>query len=190
MDVATFVIAVLGLVVATGIAVWQGATFILSNGRARVTVFVGASNGDATIQAAADKETPEQILSFSARGYRDPFIGVKVENYGRAPIFVDRWGLRHDSGLKVFPLHATGPDLPYRIEAGANESWRMDLQPAIDVEDATDKTYSAGALRGSVELGDGRVVESRKTFRLTTGDTTAAATDPDRLSTHDGRSMR
>jgi hypothetical protein len=170
LDVATFVIAVVGLAVATASVVWQMATFKLEGGRVKVKLLVGAmaNNGRGVALNDPHRVTPESLKSLAAQGFGMPVIAVTVRNVGRADVTVQRWSIKHEaSGLAFVPIgDSIGKELPFRLAAGASETWAADLRTALALPDAgrAIKPNSRGKVRGLVELADGRTYRSRATF--------------------------
>jgi len=189
MQIATFVLAVVGTALAAASLVWQAATYVLAGGRAQVDLQVGALNphghGMMTAQPCDyDKVWTEQLAE---QGYTRPVVSVRVRNVGRLPVTVQRWSLDclqevvQGGGLfrSLFEHRGTvaglvpiadsiGPSLPHRLEPGASETWSVDAQAVHAFAEVNRKTFklTTAELVGKVELGTGRTHKTRRSIRF------------------------
>jgi len=172
MDVATLVIAVLGLLLSVVGLVWQAATYVLSGGRVKVLLKVGAASARGMLTGAPDRMQGTSMQHLVSQGYTQPIIAVEVRNVGRMAVTVNRWSIQHTRGTSFIPIgYQIGPALPYRLEPGASETWAVDEAPVLSMRDAAMQTLPAREVLGrpeglfaAVELGDGRTCESRETL--------------------------
>jgi hypothetical protein len=182
MEVATFVIAVLGLLLSVVGLAWQAATYIMSGGRVKVDLKVAASNGRSMVTAEPQHLTPAWMKSLAEQGYGQPLVAVHVSNVGRMPVTVQRWSIKYTRGVAVTPVDdSIGKDLPYRLKAGESQTWAVALGVAVELKrtalemiapPSQPTTLLASAIRNSrgpngegvvgvVELGDGRLHRTR-----------------------------
>lgn len=165
MDALTLIIAVLGLVVATGSAIWQAATFVLEGGRVKLALQVGTTTGRSLITGNVDVIGNEALHKMIDQHGGTAVIAIEVRNVGRAPVTVQRWGVRLASGVSLVPLDLSiGEKLPYRLDGGEQQTWAMDLEPVVDaVRVAKDVFHNdEGSAWGFVDLGNGKTVRTRQ----------------------------
>jgi hypothetical protein len=173
LDIATFVIAVLALMLATLGLGWQVLTHFLTGGRVKAELLLGATNAAATsmVTALATQErlTDRWIRDLAEQGYIRPIFAVRVRNVGRLPVTVERWSLTTSQGINLTPLSdSIGPDLPHRLEAGMSETWALGGDRVVALVEATKGTFNLATLSvgGKVELADGRTCEAAQRIRL------------------------
>jgi len=170
MQVATLVIAVAGVTLAALSLGWQAATFVLTGGRVKVELRVGAMHGTAshmvTQSVSSGLPDPERL---QADGYTRPVVAVQVRNVGRMAVTVEDWSLFTSPGSRIAlqPVgQSIGPPLPHRLEAGATGTWAVELAPVRAMRAATVAALKVPEerikIRGKVGLGDGRTVETRE----------------------------
>lgn len=145
---------------------WQAATFVLTGGRVKVELRVGAfhASGSGMIHAAVKDAASAWSGHEAAQGYTRPVLVVQVRNVGRLPVTVTEWSVVAQPGGASFrPVAGSiGPNLPYRMEPGTSETWAVDAGEVLNlakVSAATSKV-AGGVTRihGRVGLGDGRIV--------------------------------
>lgn len=91
MQIVTLIIAVLGLVIATGTLTWEIAMFRLQGARAKVTPVIGAMMGQGLIHMPASEGAVE-TMKLTARDHGSSlYAGVQVTNRGRLPLHVKSW---------------------------------------------------------------------------------------------------
>lgn len=188
MDVATLVLAVVGLALSMLSLGWQAATFVLSGGRANVELLLGAvrSGGGGFVTMSVQNPAREWAVSLKDQGYTHPVVAVRVRNVGRLPLTVERWSIvallrkrevdgqlavavlnlltkRQEGPAMVYPgPSVVGPPFPHRLEAGASEIWAADLADAEALLSGTKGVFSVAA---KVALGDGRSYRSKHMIR-------------------------
>lgn len=171
MQVATFVIATLSLLVALTALGWNITQWRLSGGRPRATLVLGALAPGGAIVAEPGFDLARNFDQLAAQGYDRRVIGVRVTNTGRTAIRVQRWAVQcEDSGIAYVPLaDAIGPTLPYSVEAGAQESWLVDLQTASALTYANEGVSGKREpVRVTVELADGQTLRSDRSVHVGT----------------------
>ncbi|GAB7046592.1 hypothetical protein [Catenuloplanes indicus] len=80
---------------------WQAATYLLTGGRIRVTLELGAVGNAGLVSAPPKLVTFRTMWSVREQGFDQPVVVVKVANIGRQPVTVQRWSLRNGSGLSA-----------------------------------------------------------------------------------------
>lgn len=163
-------IAVFGAVLGTASLAWQAATYVLSGGRVKIELLVGAMGPMRSGMALAPVKsaTSTAMAQIAAQGFREPIMAVRVRNVGRLPVTVTSWGIRSKSGMTLSPAGLTiGPSLPHRLEAGDRETWAVGMEVALNLVESDVEVFKVHRpwLRGTVELGDGRVYRTRRKFR-------------------------
>lgn len=201
MEIATFVLAVVGAVLAAASLAWQAATYVLAGGRVSVDLRIGAlhAGGSGMVTTAPEDAGQAWEERLAAQGYTQPLAVVRVRNVGRMPVTIERWSLtcsrptaasRNGSMLgaiaasrpqqltELAPVTASvGPRLPHRLEAGSSETWALDGREVHNLARATLEVWQVPLvlIRGKVELGDGRTAFSPAALRFTA--TTSTSTD-------------
>jgi hypothetical protein len=128
VEVATLIIAVLGLVLSVASLTWQAATFVLSGSRVRADLKYGAANAAGALTGPPGS-TP--LVSLIAQGFTDEVLGVEVRNLGRLAATVDRVQVAIAGGIKLQTLlDVKGPSLPHRLEPQSSASWFVPAAPA------------------------------------------------------------
>src|SRR4051794_7948983 len=113
------VTAILGVVLGVASIVWQAATHVLSGGRAKVAMLIGAVNSGSMITDLADKVSPQDLDRYAEQGYLERIVAVHVANVGRLPITVTRWTLKPNTGVSATPMGSSaGKPLPHRLDVG------------------------------------------------------------------------
>ncbi len=184
------VLGICGVVLASLSLGWQAAQHVLTGGRVKVGLRMGAFGHGGMITAAPSSIREGWWEQLAAQGYRRPIVAVTVANVGRLPVTVARWGVRSRLGMSMQPARdSIGPPLPHRLEVGESETWAVDMAPVDAFIRATREVFgrpqleqarSAGplftgiqtmianrkqAFVGEVELADGRTKRSRETIR-------------------------
>jgi hypothetical protein len=143
---------------------WQAATFVLTGGRVKVELRVGAMHAGSWGMIHAPVDAVEHTWSDMQleQGYVDRVIVVLVRNVGRLPVSVMEWSVKAEpTGASFRPVgQSIGPDLPYRMDPGTTETWAVRLSEVAGPIEATKKAFGATALRlrGQVGLGNGKSV--------------------------------
>ena len=97
-------------------------------------------------------------------------IGIQVTNHGRAPVFVETVKLAPRGGrmqlTPVAQLH--GPDLPHKIEPGANAGWYTSVDHAVTLATSSREVLheSVSGVYMTADLGTGATVETKQTLRI------------------------
>ncbi|MGH3938688.1 MAG: hypothetical protein ACRDTG_08615 [Pseudonocardiaceae bacterium] len=134
MQTSTFVVAVLGVVLSTASLSWQAATFILTGGRVKLALQTGAvhNSGSGMIVSQVTGAWSMSAERLALQGYTRPVVAVQVRNVGRLPVTVTKWSIFESAkGTAFLPLaDSIGPSLPYRLDAGVEETWALDAMAA------------------------------------------------------------
>lgn len=135
----------------------------------------------------------EQWAQLKGRqGFTNRVVSVRVRNVGRMPVTVEGWGLvarptpadlvdrinanrargrgKLAGGTDLSPVGdgSLGPALPFRLEAGASETWSMKADSVSAFVSATKVLYGDSAsVVGYIELGDGRTIVTREIIPAT-----------------------
>ena len=140
MQDATFVIAVLGLVVSVANATWSVAQWKLNGARPVLELIVGAvaANGSGLVSIPVTAGTPPNRARLAQEGFTQSVVGVTVTNMGRLPVRIQRWSIQcAANGTAYVPLaDSIGPDLPHVLEAGAQETGVVDQRRAVGLTQA------------------------------------------------------
>jgi hypothetical protein len=171
MQIATFVVAVYAAVVATAALAWQGALYLLTGGRVRVEMRLGAMGRGGMFHCDPENFTVQQLERMQSQGYTKPVLIVFVRNVGRLPVSVESWHVETGVKISLRPLAETvGPDLPHTLQPGQSESWAVGLafvldsvKTAVDVFDGV--TQESVRITPAVSLGDGRTIRAAQSWR-------------------------
>jgi hypothetical protein len=152
---------------------WQGATWLLTGGRVKVELRVGAmhQSGSGLIHTSVANWAHAWSDHEAEQGYRHPVIVVQVRNVGRLPITVTEWSVMVQPSNTAFrPLaDSIGPAMPYRMEPGTEETWALELAAVESLVGASAETFKITDpihVRGRVGLGTGRVVIAPERLRM------------------------
>ena len=152
-DVATTVIAALGLAFALAALAWQAWSFRQAGSRVRVEIRSGLMGavGMVTTPGAA---TAQQLEQLREQGYSTPVIAVRVMNSGRGATSVVSVAILYEGGAAFENQAAMDPPLPYRLEGEHEETWRFDGQQVTAYAAALAATQLGGrTIRARVTLG-------------------------------------
>jgi hypothetical protein len=172
VQVATFVIAVLGLVVSAVNATWSVAQWKLNGARPAVELIVGAvaANGSGLVSMPVRAGSDPNFGRLAEQGFTRPVIGITVTNTGRLPVRVQRWTIQcAKNGTSFAPVgQSLGPPLPYVLEAGAQETWVVDLQAAKALSSAATVITNKAPepVVGTVQLGSGQSLKTKESLRV------------------------
>lgn len=163
MQIATFVVAVLGILLAALSLGWQGASYVLAGRRVKMELLRGAidpQNGDmVTGPVNGDSNFADNAAE---EGFSERITAIRVRNVGRIPVTVTSWALTcSPKGLTYSPIGATiGKASPHRLDAGDAEVWAVRSEVIHRLVITSSETFNVPAsqvtVRGMVELGDGR----------------------------------
>jgi hypothetical protein len=189
MSVASLVVGICGVTLASLSLGWQAANYVLTGGRVKVRLRVGGLGNGGMITAPSNSLSANWWENLASQGFQRPIVAVTVANVGRQPVTVARWGLKSGLGMSLYPAaDSIGPHLPHRLEVGESETWAVDLVPVHAFIQATRETLGRpeseseppksqigglGArmaaqkedIVGVVELADGRTKRSRDSIR-------------------------
>jgi hypothetical protein len=183
-------VGICGVVLASLSLGWQAATYVLSGGRVKVRLLVGALGNGGMATKPAEDLSASWLKELASQGFSRPVVAVTVANVGRQPVNVARWGLKSGLGTSLYPLaDGIGPSLPHRLEVGDAATWAVDMETVQAFMKATNETLGRsqpGSARrnsllgqieaearrpqgsdvvGIVELADGRPKLSHGTLR-------------------------
>lgn len=152
MELASFVLGLIGTVLATASVVWQFAQHQLTGPRVRVDLRWGGltSLGSLTGPLSSSLET------FQAAGVTRPMFAVVVRNVGRTPIDIQGYGVAVPNGARVSqPGNQFDPRLPHRLEGGSQATFHVQLELVQGLVAITAAAKERAALRAVVDLGSG-----------------------------------
>lgn len=168
MEIATFVIACLGLLLAVVSAAWQVFAWTFDGRRVRLRLVHGAIGPAGAVTGPVGRDgRPRDLSRVRAEGFvGEEVIGVSVTNVGRAAVRIDRYGAEVvRGGVALRPVaDSLGPDLPYRLPPGETETWFVKARDARALLDAINgvRRGASREIRMSVELGTGDVRRTRR----------------------------
>lgn len=116
-------ISVLGVALSCISLGWQAATYVLTGGRVRVQLKVGATSASGVQQVLGPvgAMSGDWAKTFIAQRFNRPVVAVEAVNIGRQPVTVTGWGLQTPNGMSL-SMHdyseVVGPPLPYTLEVG------------------------------------------------------------------------
>jgi hypothetical protein len=170
LEIATLVIAVIGLVLATLSLIWQASTFFLTGPRVKVRLSEGLRSPQGGVVIAPPSiYTEAGRAALDADGYTEHVLAVTARNAGRAPVSLTRWSLRFGNEVVVvYPGGGGNVPLPHRLEPAADITWYAPVPDVVPyVADFVDQSERARTLRGEVDTALGTTVASRQ--RITVG---------------------
>ena len=141
-------VGICGVVLASLSLGWQAASFVLSGGRVKARLLVGAlGNGGMATRPAADLDAG-WLKQLESQGFSQPVVALTVANVGRQPVNVTRWGLKSGLGTSLYPVaDGIGPRLPHRLDVGEAATWAIDMRSAQAFIYATNETFKASEAR-------------------------------------------
>jgi hypothetical protein len=157
LQIATFVIAVVGAMLAVASLAWQAYTFRMSGPRVKVALVIGAVMGGHIAYNEARPGWRKTFNDFQGHPVM-PFVGIKVVNIGRLPITVLSIRGMLDTGQKFGPIGGgdLGKGLPYRLDSHDEEVWGIPVPDVIAAISAVRTSANPKILSGRVELSGGR----------------------------------
>jgi hypothetical protein len=182
-------VGICGVVLASLSLGWQAAIYVLSGGRVKVRLLVGAMGNGAMVTKPAEDLNVGWLKEPASQGFTRPVVAVTVANVGRQPVNVARWGLKSGLGTSMYPIADIGPSLPHRLEVGDAATWAVDMETVQAFRKATNEALGGSQLDsgrrksligrieaevrrpqgtdvvGIVELADGRPKLSQGTLR-------------------------
>lgn len=168
----TLAIAVFGTVVATASLTWNVVQFLLGGAWPKAQLILGMmSSGGGLVSGPPGTDPFGSLARLAEQGYTLPVIGVKVVNYGRAPVRVERWSVKcMNADIALLPPRdeSIGPELPHDLPAGANGTWVIDLQLARSLAHAAAATFEQKPepVHVVVELGTGKTLVSKDSLSV------------------------
>lgn len=172
LTIATFVVAVVAAVMSALALGWQILNYKLTGGRVKIELQLGGMHPSrrsmVSGSAAEQREGWEQGVARA--GFPVLIIGVEVVNVGRLPVTIREWGLvASPGGLAYVPIgESTGPDRPFKLEAGTHQTWAVELDRARSLASASTVTSQAEVftIRARVRLADGRTYLSHESLTI------------------------
>ena len=160
MQVATLVIAVVGLGLAALSLGWQLATFFLTGPRVKVDLHEGFKSASGELMTgAASIYTNEGRAALERLGYTEHVLAIEAINTGRLAATVNGWSIEFGNGaLYENPSDMLNPKLPYRLEPHTSQLW---CAPVENLRAVEWKDPNATTVRGVVRLAGRRRVRSR-----------------------------
>src|SRR5262249_14904712 len=163
MQVATLVIAVLGVVMSALSLGWQAATFVLTGGRVKAELYLSFGGVDSVIGTGIPSADEDQRRAEGPTGARAVML---VRNVGRLPVTVaDRSLVARIHGFRISQGVWLGPPLPHRMEGGEATEWDIDSDAVKRLLTEAARTFNHPVeqitVRGYVSLGSGRTVKAR-----------------------------
>lgn len=172
VDIASFVLAVLGFGLAVASLVWQYVTFLQSGGVAEVVLKVGIRTAGFQVLSTAAVNNAADLRAMVEQHGGTPVAAVCVRNVGRMAITVTSWGFKNGAGQVLSPVgDAIGPRLKHTIAPGDEETWMAPIQNAVFIGEAqgiVDKQRVTTQVRAVVDLADGRTVTSKNGMTVET----------------------
>jgi len=164
-------ISALSLVLAGLSLGWQVAQWLLSAGRPKATLMHGLADGGQAFVGPVRKDgTGVNIADMHRQGITgSAVVGIQVTNHGRAPVVVETVKLLPRGGVMHFmPIgERIGPDLPYKLEAGANASWYMTANHAATLAETSREVLKekVTGVYMTAQLATGKTIKTRETLR-------------------------
>lgn len=169
---AALLISALSLALAGLSLGWQVAQWLLSAGRPKAVLMHGLWQGaGAYVGPLTRNGSPKEINRLREQGIEGTeVVGVQVTNHGRAPVTVEKVSLHCRGGAMSFiPVtDRLGPSLPYRLEAGTNESWYVAAVNAVHLAESSRQVLheSVSGVYMEAQLGTGKSVKTSETLRV------------------------
>src|SRR5688572_4435608 len=111
-----FWVAVVAAILASLSLGWQAATHVLTGGRIKVWLKIGAMNSRGLLTGDPSAMRDDWFTELAVQGYQQPIAAVRVANVGRQPVTIQRWGLECPLGVSMYPVaESIGPTLPHRL---------------------------------------------------------------------------
>jgi hypothetical protein len=158
MQIATLVIAVVGVSLAVLSIAWQAATFILTGPRVKVELHEGLRGPLGVMVASLNVYTDDGRAALERSGYDEHVLAITAINNGRLPATITSWSVRFGNGAsQSVGLDRQNPELPYRLEAHSSATWYMLAEHAQGVQRVfADQGRDASKMRGEVGLASGK----------------------------------
>jgi len=144
-------VGVCGVVLASLSLGWQAANYVLTGGRVKITLLVGAMGSGGMMTISTENLRPDWLEGLAEQGFSRRIVAVRVANVGRQPVQVTRWGLKPGLGPSLYPqANGIGPSLPHRLDVGEGETWAVGMDAVQAFIQATNATF------GKSQPGSGR----------------------------------
>jgi len=145
MEIATFVLAIVGAVTGVGSLGWQVVTFNRSGPVVHVTA--------------------TQAFPTYGNQVGDPHVDVTARNTGRSPVTVQSWGIELPDGQVMVSIQQLpwSASLPHRLEPGASASWYIETKAVQD--ECAKRGFRHQDVRAYVNLGTGQVIRAEGKWR-------------------------
>lgn len=171
-DIVSLVIASISLLVAGLSLGWQIGQWLLSGGRPKATLLHGVQGRGGVFTGPVEKAgRSRNVEDLRKQGFYGPeVVGVQVTNHGRASVAVESVALcSRGGGISYVPNgDLIGPQLPYRLDAGTNETWFVDAELGRSLV-AVSRNALQKPTQGvymTVTLGTGKTIETPTTLRI------------------------
>lgn len=172
MAIVSLVIASISLLVAVLSLGWQIGQWLLSGGRPKATLLHGVQGRGGVFTGPVEKAgRSRNVEDLRKQGFYGPeIVGVQVTNHGRASVAVESVALcSRGGGISYVPNgDLIGPQLPYRLDAGTNETWFVDAELGRSLV-AVSRNSLQKPTQGvymTVTLGTGKTIETPTTLRI------------------------
>lgn len=165
-------VSALSLVLAALALGWQIAQYLLSAGRPKATLLHGLVSASEAYSGPVRADGKGFDLDGLRRQGMGGFeaVGIQVTNHGRAPVIIESVKLLPRGGaMSLIPIgERVGPDLPHKLEPGANTSWFLDLDHAVPLTAASREVLKEriSGVYMTAQLGTGKTVTTRQTLRV------------------------
>lgn len=165
-------ISALSLVLAALALGWQIAQYLLSAGRPKATLIHGLVSASEAYSGPVRADGKGFDLDGLRRQGMGGFeaVGIQVTNHGRAPVIIESVKLLPRGGvMSLTPVgERVGPDLPHKLEPGANASWFLDLDHAGTLAAASREVLKEriSGVYMTAQLGTGKTIRTRQTLRV------------------------
>jgi hypothetical protein len=169
MDVAAFVIACFGFLVAALALGWQVATWFMDGRRVTLRLLHGRQGHGGFVVGPIGKDgAPRDIEQLAREGAQGPeVVGVEVTNVGRLKVKVTGYGAEAaGTGWSFNPIgDAIGQSLPHWLEPGDAETWYVIGDDARRILEAPSKRRPRG-VRMFANLGTGEKKSTNRVLRF------------------------
>ncbi|NNM46968.1 phosphoribosylamine--glycine ligase [Knoellia koreensis] len=170
-EAAALLISAVSLLLAGLSLGWQIAQWLLSAGRPKAVLMHGVWQGaGAYVGPVTADRSPLDLNTLRRQGIDGlEVVGIRVTNHGRAPVSVEWVAVHCRGGTMVFVPEADrlGPGLPYRLEAGTNTSWYVDVDRATRLASSSREVLRepVTGVYMTAQLGTGKTIETSGTLR-------------------------
>lgn len=150
---------------------WQIAQYLLSAGRPKAALLYGVGSRSEVVSVPVPANGKRLDLSGLREQGLGGFeaVGIQVTNHGRAPVIIESVKLLPRGGAMTFlPIsERVGPDLPHKLEPGANASWFLSYDHAVRLAEASRQVLreDVNGVYMTAQLGTGKTIKTRRTLR-------------------------